>query len=100
MYKHELVEAIAAKSGLPKSTVEVFHDALMEVIIQALEDGDMVNLAKVGALFTRKYTVEPGVTPFMGVDYPNNPGERRKIIFRPTDPLRLRIRDMASSVAT
>ena len=63
MNKAELVTKMAEKSGLTKKDAEVVLKAFTESIVEALEDGDKVQLIGFGTFETRERAARIGRNP-------------------------------------
>ena len=66
MKKAELVEAIAAKTGLTKADANRALDATFEVITKALKKGDRVPVAGFGTFNVSKRKAREGRNPQTG----------------------------------
>ena len=63
MNKAELIAAIAAKTGETKKGVEATVNAFVDVITEALIDGDKVQLVGFGSFEVRKRAARKGRNP-------------------------------------
>lgn len=63
MNRSELVSAISEKSGLNKKNTELAVKSFMEVIEEALEAGDKVQLVGFGTFEVRERKARKGVNP-------------------------------------
>ena len=66
MNKTELIAAIAAKSNLTKKDSELALTAALEVITEALVEGDKVQLIGFGTFETKKREAREGRNPRTG----------------------------------
>ena len=72
MNKATLIEAIAAKTSVPKKDVETVIDSFENTVIESLQKGEEVTLAGFGAFSPRVRSARMGVNP-------QNPSERIQI---------------------
>ena len=63
MNKAELIAAIAAKTGDTKKTAEAAVNAFVEVVTEALKEGDKVQLVGFGSFEVRKRAARKGRNP-------------------------------------
>ena len=63
MNKAELIAAIAAKTGDTKKTAEASVNAFVEVVTDALKEGDKVQLLGFGSFEVRKRAARKGRNP-------------------------------------
>ena len=63
MNKSELIAAIAAKTGETKKNAEASLNALIDVITEALVEGDKVQLVGFGSFEVRKRAARKGRNP-------------------------------------
>ena len=63
MNKAELIAAIAAKTGDTKKTAEASVNAFVEVVTDALKEGDKVQLVGFGSFEVRKRAARKGRNP-------------------------------------
>ena len=63
MNKSELIAAIATKTGETKKNAETSLNALIEVVTEALEKGDKVQLVGFGSFEVRKRAARKGRNP-------------------------------------
>ena len=63
MNKSDLVVAISAKTGSTKKEAEVALNAFVEVVTEALEKGDKVQLVGFGSFEVRKRAARKGRNP-------------------------------------
>ena len=63
MNKAELIAAIAAKTGDTKKTAEATVNAFVEVVTDALKEGDKVQLVGFGSFEVRKRAARKGRNP-------------------------------------
>ncbi len=63
MNKSDLVAAISAKTGSTKKEAEVALNAFVEVVTEALEKGDKVQLVGFGSFEVRKRAARKGRNP-------------------------------------
>lgn len=66
MNKRELVDAMAAKAGIEKTSAEAALDALVDAITTALADGDKVTVAGFGTFEVRQRSARSGRNPQTG----------------------------------
>lgn len=66
MNKGEFIEAVAKKSGLPKSQVSKYWETCCEVITKALKSNDDVNLTPFGKFHVVKRSATTGRNPRTG----------------------------------
>ena len=63
MNKAELIAAIAAKTGETKKAAESSVNAFVEVVTDALQDGEKVQLVGFGSFEVRKRAARKGINP-------------------------------------
>ena len=63
MNKAELVAAMAAKTGETKKAAEASVNAFVEVVTEALKDGEKIQLVGFGSFEVRKRAARKGRTP-------------------------------------
>ena len=63
MNKAELVAAVAAKTGETKKAAEASVNAFVEVITEALQEGDKIQLVGFGSFEVRKRAARKGRNP-------------------------------------
>lgn len=63
MNKADLIAAVAAKTGDTKKTAEASVNAFIEVVIEALKEGDKVQLVGFGSFEVRKRAARKGRNP-------------------------------------
>ena len=63
MNKSDLIAAIAAKTGETKKSAEASVNAFVEVVSEALENGDKVQLVGFGSFEVRKRAARKGRNP-------------------------------------
>lgn len=66
MNKGELVEQIAAKTGVSKKQAEAILNAMLEAIIEVLSNGDKVTLVGFGSFEPRQRQQRRGRNPATG----------------------------------
>lgn len=66
MHKTDLIDAVAAESGLPKATVAKALDATLEVIMSNVAKGDAVTLTGFGAFKATQRAARTGKNPRTG----------------------------------
>lgn len=66
MNKSELIDAIAASAGIPKSAAARALDGALEAIEKALKKGDMVTLVGFGTFYVGKRAARTGRNPRTG----------------------------------
>ncbi|MCK5903233.1 MAG: HU family DNA-binding protein [Cocleimonas sp.] len=66
MNKTELVQAVAAKSGLTKADAERAYKGFVEVVTETLEAGDQVTLIGFGTFLVRDRSARTGRNPRTG----------------------------------
>ena len=81
MNKTELVDAIAAKSGMSKAASKEAVDAMLEVVISAVSKGDEVQLVGFGTFGSGKRAARTGRNPSTGAEI--QIAEARTVKFSP-----------------
>lgn len=66
MNKSEFIDAIAAKSGMPKNQVAKFVDAYNETVVETLAKGDDVRLIGFGTFAISQRAARTGRNPQTG----------------------------------
>ena len=66
MNKTQLIEAVAAKANIKKKDAEVAISALVDVITDALADGEMVQLTGFGSFGVIERAAHEGINPATG----------------------------------
>lgn len=66
MNKTELIESIAAKADVPKTTASRVLDAVIESVTQALKSGDSVALVGFGTFSVKERAARTGRNPQTG----------------------------------
>ena len=66
MNKSEFIDAIAAKSGMPKTQVAKFVDAYNETVVETLAKGDDVRLIGFGTFAISQRAARTGRNPQTG----------------------------------
>lgn len=66
MNKTQLIEAVAAKANIKKKEAEVAINSLVDVITDALADGEKVQLTGFGSFDVKERAAHDGVNPFTG----------------------------------
>lgn len=66
MNKGELIEAIANKSGLPKTTVATILDSTLGVVKETLADGGEIQITGFGRFFVNNRAERTGRNPQTG----------------------------------
>jgi nucleoid DNA-binding protein len=89
--KEELVDRVAKRIRMPKTTIWRVLDAILEEIAGALADKERVHIARFGTFDLRHYPERMGVHPRTGepIPYP----ERYAPSFRSSLTLKRRIRE-------
>ena len=64
MNKTQLIEAVAAKANIKKKDAEIAINSLVEVITDALADGEKVQLTAFGSFDIKERAAHSGVNPF------------------------------------
>ena len=64
MNKTQLIEAVAAKANIKKKDAEIAINSLVEVITDALADGEKVQLTGFGSFDIKERAAHNGVNPF------------------------------------
>ena len=64
MNKTQLIEAVAAKANIKKKDAEVAINSLVDVITDALADGEKVQLTGFGSFGVKERAAHDGVNPF------------------------------------
>lgn len=68
MNKKEMIDAIASKTDLPKSTAELILNATLEVIGDALKTDDKLSLVGFGTFSASKRPARKGRNPQTGAE--------------------------------
>ncbi len=66
MNKTQLIEAVATKANSKKKDAEAVINALVEVITDALKEGEKVQLTGFGSFDVKERAAHDGVNPFTG----------------------------------
>jgi DNA-binding protein HU-beta len=66
MNKSEFIDAVAESADIPKATAEKAVGAMVEVVADALKDGEQVTLVGFGTFLVRKREARPGRNPRTG----------------------------------
>lgn len=66
MNKTQLIEAVATKANTKKKDAEAVINSLVEVITDALKDGEKVQLTGFGSFDVKERAAHDGVNPFTG----------------------------------
>lgn len=66
MNKTQLIEAVAAKANIKKKDAEVAISALVDVITDALADGEKVQLTGFGSFGVKERAAHEGINPATG----------------------------------
>ena len=66
MKKNELIEAMVKKTGVTKAATEKTLNAFVETVIEALKEGDRVQLSGFGTFEVRERAERKGRNPFTG----------------------------------
>ena len=66
MNKSQLIDAVAAKCGCTKKEAEVASNAVIDVITEALVDGDKVQLVGFGSFEVKERKARTGMNPQTG----------------------------------
>lgn len=64
MNKTQLIEAVAAKANIKKKDAEIAINSLVDVITDALADGEKVQLTGFGSFDVKERAAHEGVNPF------------------------------------
>lgn len=64
MNKTQLIEAVAAKANMKKKDAESAINSLVDVIIDALKDGEKVQLTGFGSFDVKERAAHDGINPF------------------------------------
>ncbi len=64
MNKTQLIEAVAAKANIKKKDAEIAINSLVDVITDALADGEKVQLTGFGSFDVKERAAHDGVNPF------------------------------------
>ena len=64
MNKTQLIEAVAAKASIKKNVAEVAINSLVDVITDALAEGEKVQLTGFGSFDVKERAAHDGVNPF------------------------------------
>lgn len=93
----DLVDAIVAKTGVPRAEAGKFLESMLQRIGDALVEGDAVKLARFGNFQARRKRERVGRNPKTGAEVPITP--RRVVTFRPSPLLRERVEKGAPKTA-
>ena len=85
----DLSEAVYRNVGFSRNESSVLVDSLLEIMGQALSDGDTVKISSFGTLAPRMKSGRVGRNPKTKIEVPITP--RRVLTFRPSHVLRKRI---------
>ena len=66
MKKTEMIDAIVKKTGVTKAVAEKTVNAFVDTVIEALKDGDRVQLSGFGTFEVRERAERKGRNPFTG----------------------------------
>lgn len=66
MNKTQLIEAVAAKANIKKKDAEIAINSLVDVIKDALAEGEKVQLTGFGTFDVKERAAHDGVNPFTG----------------------------------
>lgn len=66
MNKSQLIDVIAEKTNLPKTTVSSVVSEMHEVIIETLKKGDLVKISGFGTFASKKREAKKGRNPKTG----------------------------------
>ena len=66
MNKTQLIEVVAAKANIKKKDAEVAISALVDVITDALADGEKVQLTGFGSFGVKERAAHEGINPATG----------------------------------
>jgi len=72
MHKQEVIDALAAKLGTGKTEAENLLQGFVEVVMEALKNGQEVNISGFGSFMVSNRTARMGVNP-------QNPQEKIQI---------------------
>ncbi len=64
MNKTQLIEAVAAKANMKKKDAESAINSLVDVITDALKDGEKVQLTGFGSFDVKERAAHDGINPF------------------------------------
>ncbi len=64
MNKTQLIEAVATKANTKKKDAEAIINSLVEVITDALKDGEKVQLTGFGSFDVKERAAHDGINPF------------------------------------
>ena len=64
MNKTQLIEAVAAKANIKKKDAEIAINSLIDVITDALADGEKVQLTGFGSFDVKERAAHDGINPF------------------------------------
>lgn len=82
----DLVEALARRSSMQRADANRLLTRMLEVVQEALVDGEMVKLSRFGNFNVRAKRQRIGRNPKTGEEVPITP--RRVVTFRPSQMLR------------
>ena len=66
MNKAQLINAVAAKSNLPKKDIDTIINATFDSIIESLKEGEKVQIVGFGRFEVRERPARPGRNPMTG----------------------------------
>ncbi|TKB48979.1 HU family DNA-binding protein [Ferrimonas sediminicola] len=86
MNRKQLIQTMAARSGLSQAQCQASLSQLLESIARALHEGEKVYLPKLGVFEVRHHLPKSGRNPVTGetIEIPF----RSSAAFRPSDPLK------------
>lgn len=90
MNKKELIKSVVETTGLSKKDVTVVVDATFDKIVEALENGDSVNIFGFGKYEVRERAARKGRNPLTGEELLIEP--RKVPAFKPAKALKDRLK--------
>lgn len=81
MKKNQLIAAVASKAGCANDVAAACYEALVETILEAVKNGDKVDLSDLGKFEVKTRATRVGVNPATGekIDIP----ESKVLNFKP-----------------
>ena len=82
MKKNQLIAAVASKAGCANDVATACYEAVVETILEAVKNGDKVDLADLGKFEVKTRAARVGVNPATGekIDIP----ESKVLNFKPS----------------
>lgn len=63
MNKAEFIRAISDKAGITQKDIAVVYDAMVDVVTEALKDGEKIQLVGLGTAELKKVDAKTGINP-------------------------------------